>query len=1131
MSQHDPPERFDAVRDAIEVLANEFLDAPENDLDDSDLERIFEGSVVSVFRLLSVSLFESTVLTSLSDTEPRAFYPLDHLVQGEPIGSRRTGLDGRSSRLSLWSQLQQCFELFDPRRDSDSSSQTEGSVPTYSGSLFQTKPTEDERIDVGFLTTQSVEDGPLRRVIDLLAREQSTSDGSSLGVRHLGRIYEHVLEYELAVASDPLTVQDGEYVTAGEGDEVVVAEGEAFLQTGSGQRKVTGSYYTPEHIVSYVVEQTLGPLIEEIHGDLSGTKSPDSREYAEAFADRLFDLTVLDPAMGTGFFLIEVLDYLTDEVLAVYQSAKTTPPDVGWIRQQVADRCLYGVDLNPLAVELAHLTLWMCVADDGAQPTSLGQHLITGNSLVGTDREEFEAILSDVGAFESTLSAVDNFDGVRAALDGGGADGIDEIRTRLEAIAHVHTAKLFGLERVPENALSRLASALKPDVEPDTGDWGDEAGDDEFASQWARIESEPWFKTALEWAATDHYVHWWLAFPDVCWGADTRGDSGFDAVVGNPPYVRQERIARVKDYLERTSAVYHGRADISAYFVERGLEQLRAGGRFSYVLSHKFTTVNSGGPLRSFLTTNCRLERFVDFQDLPVFGQAVSAYPAILVASNRSPRDQSVSYAKVETLAFDSLEAAVESVSVDVPLDSLGTGVWTFQAEAERRLKQKLTTRGVPLREVIGDPLVGVKTGLNDVLVVEEATRDEIVGESDEGDLFRPILFGREIKRFEPPSPTQYVVYPYRRSDDGLSVVSLDDYPNTRQYLERHRDELSGRAIVRDKAPSGEMAWYELQQVNEAIDPDEATLVYPDITKRAHFTLDSSTAVLDMTGFVLQTSDRYYLGVLNSSLLEWYLASECAKARGGYLRPKAQYVGALPLVAVAPARRQSDGAGDGEETFAGRIESLSGELLSLTAEFEQLDSSLLTHLGSYEPGPKLGESSTPVAEVSESPVTDTTRDRDGLRIGRVSVSTTESGLVLSASARYKPASCPAVETDRWGYVETDLEPVLRIEEGGALRRTVIEEFVPIAVERGGGFAEFRGQATATVSILDRLQAILLPDVNTCEPGVNAFREAQSRAAEIQRRIEQAEEELDSLVYQLYGLSDDEVRLVETWKTD
>jgi len=199
------------------------------------------------------------------------------------------------------------------------------------------------------------------------------------------------------VAQEPLAIDDGEYVIPDEGDDVVVQEGEVYLTTGSGERKATGSYYTPEYIVEYIVENTLEPLVTDIRNDLMAQSARGDRGFAAEFCRaRVRPEDPADPAMGSGHFLTSAIDYLAREIIdaqekqAAQQGIETVNEDhdINWARRKVAQRCIYGVDLNPLAVELAKVSLWLRTLAAEQPLAFLDHHLKSGNSLVGSDIED-----------------------------------------------------------------------------------------------------------------------------------------------------------------------------------------------------------------------------------------------------------------------------------------------------------------------------------------------------------------------------------------------------------------------------------------------------------------------------------------------------------------------------------------------------------------------------------------------------------------------------------------------------------------------------------------------------------------------------------------------------------------------
>ena len=169
---------------------------------------------------------------------------------------------------NLWDRIDELFQLIDQGSASREIPKEDLHIPAYNGGLFRMNPDPDDSPETRFLTTHTVGDEYLARVIELLTRSRTGTSGkifvdySSLDVRHLGSIYEGLLEYQLNIADEPLALDDGEYVLADGGSAVAVEPGEVYLTTDSGERKATGSYYTPECVVEHIVENTLGPLVE-----------------------------------------------------------------------------------------------------------------------------------------------------------------------------------------------------------------------------------------------------------------------------------------------------------------------------------------------------------------------------------------------------------------------------------------------------------------------------------------------------------------------------------------------------------------------------------------------------------------------------------------------------------------------------------------------------------------------------------------------------------------------------------------------------------------------------------------------------------------------------------------------------
>lgn len=305
----------DNIYDAIVELSEGFLQYPENDLDEDKLELIHDSSLIYLYRIIFV-LYAEAEGRDLLDTNNEIYesrYSLNQLKQEVAEELESGNPKYRDWQDDLHSQLGELFMLIDQGSKSQGIPEDDLYIPAYNGGLFRTDPDESGSKEARFLANNTVGDEHLARVIELLTRSESSNgagkifvDYSSLDVRHLGSIYEGLLEYQLNVADEPLALDDGEYVVADEGGEIVVERDDVYLTTDSGERKATGSYYTPEYVVEYIVEETLSGTVDEIRKDVVMDEKYQDGGYADEFAKRIFDLKILDPAMGSGHFLTSV---------------------------------------------------------------------------------------------------------------------------------------------------------------------------------------------------------------------------------------------------------------------------------------------------------------------------------------------------------------------------------------------------------------------------------------------------------------------------------------------------------------------------------------------------------------------------------------------------------------------------------------------------------------------------------------------------------------------------------------------------------------------------------------------------------------------------------------------------------
>ncbi|GHO59197.1 hypothetical protein KSB_76720 [Ktedonobacter robiniae] len=551
------------VFEALRHVAQGFLDYQPNRLQPNakTLKHIYNNSLILLYRLLFILYAESRDLLPIHESPGYGqYYSLDHIKKGIQQ-NLQMGIRLSSNAATLWGQLKALFKIIE-KGDSDLN------VTTFNGGLFN-----PERHP--FLEDYTVGDFHLQRAIDQLARvEGKFVDYRDLAERHLGTIYEGLLEFHLEVLEKP---EDGWTID---------------LKNEKGERKVTGSYYTPDYIVKYMVEETLGPVLRQ-----AVNSATSEQEKIQA----ILNVKALDPAMGSGHFPVEVVDYIARFLVQhIEQTLSETggESELAFWRRRVAQSCVYGVDLNPLAVDLAQLSLWLATVAKGRPLSFLDHHLRCGNALLFAHLAELKinatnakkngkkakTILSSADVAQPMLfdeeslrqvmtSAVDKM----LMIEVSPAQTIKEVKEQEEAYKEIRQKLTDKYSR-----LANLVTAVSFGVAVDQAFWKPLSDYATGRTPIAPPQFEEWLQAATQIADTQHFFHWELEFPEVFfnqYGQHKGTDAGFDVVIGNPPYVRQEELGPFKPYFaKKYPETYDGVADLYVYFYQQGLHLTCAGG-------------------------------------------------------------------------------------------------------------------------------------------------------------------------------------------------------------------------------------------------------------------------------------------------------------------------------------------------------------------------------------------------------------------------------------------------------------------------------------------------------------------------------------------------------------------------
>jgi type I restriction-modification system DNA methylase subunit len=1177
----------DNVFTALRVLGKGFVETNELEIDPDDdeaLDELKEQSLVLLYRLMFILYAESRHLIDPDDPGAQREYEenfsLDQKRTGilETIDEEGKTFDAAYSEYStsIWQRLQDLFRLIDQGKD-------DLGIPAYNGGLFDSDEHE-------FLTENGVADEYLAEVIYRISTTKANdgefvlADYSDLDTRHLGSIYEGLLEHEFRIAPEQYVAvsEDGGQVwkpatEVSVADAVeTVSEKSLYVVNDEGERKATGSYYTPDYVVTYIVEETVDPLIDDIEADLAETDlEPGTMEYVTEFWKQVKGLKVLDPAMGSGHFLTKATGYIAEQVMnEVRELEKATVFNEKQIRREVSKECIYGVDLNGMAVELAKLSMWLeTLASD--QPLAfLDHHLKTGNSLVGSDISEIlstddgDDVDDDDGTVQTSvfdwmeqarrralthvmdlmqdLLAIENesLTDIKAMEQKYEEVRDDPLFTHLMEMASVHTASQFGLD-VPDDADEQMAKALRDE-------------------SWADVAETDWFKSAQAMADTEEFFHWELEFPEVFFseGGEVAEDAGFDAVVGNPPYIKIHNLRATApeftDYAIDEYQTASGRFDIYSLFVEKGSE-LGNNERVQYILPNKFFESGGGKPLRKFLTDNSLVADVLDFKQYQVF-EGATTYTCILgLQSNREMLRYGVMREEPESI--DGLRNAVKT---EIPLGELDSDNWALTEPRERKVLQKLRKNGQPIGEISEHISEGIVSGDNEIFFVEiledgeeyvtirsDANNEEYVVESE---LVHTLVDGDNIMRYTRPESSNGVIYPYEIKGDQHTLIeesSLENkYPRAYSYLSNFRKRLETRGTENMNYPS----WYALWCPRNKSLFESPKIVTPDICKGCEFSVDDSGGIyLPDTAYGIVLDDNHQLNrhlllaVLNNTVTWFFIYHTSPILRGDFRRFKTSYLSPLPIpdtkdisdaeeLPTTDLERwsKSNTINEIPTSKADALSYLGDSMLQTYRQLHALNRSLLDHLRIDPENSDLGGKTLPEIGFSQPPkdsadsiLNETTETRDKLQIERSEVERESPNTVtIHLTARYKPEDEDGHDLDQYGYAETDFRPALRITDLTETEADLVEAFVPVAVEEAGGFAGFRDNATKTNSPIDRLKKLTLPAVDDVRDGLESYIETKERAEELDEKIERTDDLIDQIVYELYGLTDEEIEIVE-----
>lgn len=671
----------------------------------------------------------------------------------------------------------------------------------YNSGLFHFQTEKDVPEPPDTLTPQlAIDDKPLKEILKRLYYPDSPYEFSALPADVLGQVYEQFL---------------GKVIRLSSSHQVMIEEKPEV-------RKAGGVFYTPTFIVDYIVQHTLSKLLEG--------KKPGPRGSASK-------IKIVDPACGSGSFLIVAYQYLLDwhrdryieDGPEKHRKELYQGPGGLWLlttqeKKRILLNSIYGVDIDTQAVEVTKLSLLLKVLEGESN-----------QSLISQLRLFHERVLPDLDR---------NIKCGNTLID----------------------STFYGIHQL---------SFMDEDTQ-------------------YRIN-------AFDWEG---------AFPQVFSG----DDPGFDAVIGNPPYIRIQALkewapVEVEYYKKAYQSASKGNYDIYVVFVERGLSLLNNHGQLGFILPHKFFNAQYGEPLRALLSEHKSLSEVVHFGDEQIFEQATT-YTCLLFLDKAGSE-----YCRVvkvnDLLAWRNTGEAPEGT---ISAEAISGGEWNFVIGGNSGLFERLSRMPVKLENVTSRIFQGIKTSADKVYIIEERVREAnrvkvFSREKDaeywlEPHLLHPLIKGGDSRRYSLTRTNRLILFPYAQQDKGITALIPEarlqaEYPLTWTYLNDNKTYLENREDGKMRGTR----WYGYVYP-KALDVMPLSKIFtPDIAAQASFSLDETGDVF-FTGGVAggygvlvlpEYSREYILGLLNSKLLEWFIRQTATQMRGGYYSYESRFIRNLPI--------------------------------------------------------------------------------------------------------------------------------------------------------------------------------------------------------------------------------------------
>jgi len=691
-------------------------------------------------------------------------------------------------------------------------------------------------------------------------------------------------------------------------------------------RKGKGAFYTPREIVHYMCKQSIimylsnhfdkEPMEQLVNDEV--TDDTYIKKHATDIKERLLQMKVLDPAIGSGAFPMGILHEMV-QIIGNLNKAENTSKE----KKLIIENSIYGVDIDGSAVDIAKLRFWLSIIVDEEEPfplPNLAFKIMQGNSLIETI-DGFSPIPEDIYT-QTEAKQISLFDEEHTLFD---QTKFDRLRENIHVFYNASDPKKKErLQHTIQDEVKEIIvgyiDAKEVELQKREMDFAGrlDKGREKIWNEIIRLKDTITKARKIINEMLENNFQTTELFLYKLWFGEVIKEGGFDVIIGNPPYLRVQGIDR--EISEEYKSLYTsatGSYDLYVLFVEKGLSLLRDKGILNYIMPHKWVNSSFGKGLRSYVKEY--MKQFISFDAYQVFN--ASTYTSLLWLTKE--KNELLNYVELDRDLQTNIELEKYLSGLNkndytpISTNELSSDAWILTDKETYKILERLKQQPLQVKDIFEKIFTGLQTSKDSIYFLKNCTLDNniITGYSEElqrdveveKDFVKPLLKGDGVHKYEPLQSDKVVIFPYNviiENNKEQALLYTEDeiskqFPKGYLYLKECEK------ILRDRERGKfniEGEWFQYGRKQGITSANKEKLIQPDISMGGNFSYDKEgkffqTATL--YGYIkylhIEESYRFYMSLLNSKLLWWYLTKTGTVLTNNYFRFKPDYINPFPI--------------------------------------------------------------------------------------------------------------------------------------------------------------------------------------------------------------------------------------------